>query len=114
MAAVADKPNSWAGAAEPTQPETASAPSETQPETVASESAAAETAPVRQPETHETEAETKLGWASRLKQGLTKSRNHMAKSLAGVFGGGQIDEDLYEELEPCCSPATWALKPPSS
>ena len=23
----------------------------------------------------------------------------MAKSLAGVFGGGQIDEDLYEELE---------------
>ena len=99
MAAVVDKPNSWAGAAEPTQPETASAPSETQPETVASESAAAETAPVRQPETHETEAETKLGWASRLKQGLTKSRNHMAKSLAGVFGGGQIDEDLYEELE---------------
>ncbi|WP_369587850.1 signal recognition particle-docking protein FtsY [Kingella oralis] len=99
MAAVVDKPNSWAGAAEPTQPETASAPSETQPETVASESAAAETAPVRQPETHETEPETKPGWASRLKQGLTKSRNHMAKSLAGVFGGGQIDEDLYEELE---------------
>ena len=99
MAAVVDKPNSWAGAAEPTQPETASAPSETQPETVASESAAAETAPVRQPETHETEPETKPGWASRLKQGLTKSRNHMAKSLAGVFGGGPIDEDLYEELE---------------
>ena len=98
-AAVVDTPNSWAGAAEPTQPETASAPSETQPETVASESAAAETAPVRQPETHETEPETKPGWASRLKQGLTKSRNHMAKSLAGVFGGGQIDEDLYEELE---------------
>ena len=23
----------------------------------------------------------------------------MAKSLAGVFGGGKIDEDLYEELE---------------
>ena len=99
MAAVVDKPNSWAGAAEPTQPETASAPSETQPETVASESAAAESAPVRQSETHETEPETKPGWASRLKQGLTKSRNHMAKSLAGVFGGGQIDEDLYEELE---------------
>ena len=97
MAAVVDKPNSWAGAAEPTQPETASAPSETQPETVASESAAAESAPVRQSETHE--PETKPGWASRLKQGLTKSRNHMAKSLAGVFGGGQIDEDLYEELE---------------
>ena len=23
----------------------------------------------------------------------------MSKSLAGVFGGGKIDEDLYEELE---------------
>lgn len=43
--------------------------------------------------------EHKLGWAARLKQGLTKSRDKMAKSLAGVFGGGQIDEDLYEELE---------------
>ncbi|WP_455518681.1 signal recognition particle-docking protein FtsY [Neisseria cinerea] len=43
--------------------------------------------------------EQKLSWAARLKQGLTKSRDKMAKSLAGVFGGGQIDEDLYEELE---------------
>ena len=43
--------------------------------------------------------EHKLSWATRLKQGLTKSRDKMAKSLAGVFGGGQIDEDLYEELE---------------
>lgn len=41
----------------------------------------------------------KSGWAARLKQGLAKSRNHMAKSLAGVFGGGKIDEELYEELE---------------
>ena len=39
------------------------------------------------------------GWAARLKQGLSKSRDKMAKSLAGVFGGGKIDEDLYEELE---------------
>ena len=43
--------------------------------------------------------EQKLSWAARLKQGLTKSRDKMAKSLASVFGGGQIDEDLYEELE---------------
>lgn len=43
--------------------------------------------------------EQKLSWTARLKQGLTKSRDKMAKSLAGVFGGGQIDEDLYEELE---------------
>ena len=51
-------------------------------------------------ETSETsETEPKLSWAARLTQGLTKSRDKMAKSLAGVFGGGQIDEDLYEELE---------------
>ncbi|MCS4533985.1 signal recognition particle-docking protein FtsY [Neisseria montereyensis] len=43
--------------------------------------------------------EEKLSWAARLKKGLSKSRNQMAKSLAGVFGGGKIDEDLYEELE---------------
>lgn len=45
------------------------------------------------------DSEKTLGWAARIKQGLTKSRNHMAKSLAAVFGGGKIDEDLYEELE---------------
>lgn len=54
-------------------------------------------------ETTETPGETdkpaRLGWAARLKQGLSKSRNQMAKSLASVFGGGKIDEDLYEELE---------------
>ena len=63
----------------------------------------------KQPETEQPEAETKQpetktqpekqGWAARLKQGLSKSRDHMAKSLAGVFGGGKIDEELYEELE---------------
>ena len=42
---------------------------------------------------------SKLGWTARLKQGLSKSRTQMAKSLASVFGGGKIDEDLYEELE---------------
>ena len=70
-----------------TQPENT-----TQPETVA----AAQSATTEQPENTES---PKLGWAARLKQGLTKSRDHMAKSLASVFGGGQIDEDLYEELE---------------
>lgn len=47
----------------------------------------------------ETQTASKLSWAARLKQGLSKSRDKMAKSLAGVFGGGKIDEDLYEELE---------------
>lgn len=45
------------------------------------------------------DAEPELSWTARLARGLSKSRNHMAKSLAGVFGGGKIDEDLYEELE---------------
>ncbi|MDO5058699.1 MAG: signal recognition particle-docking protein FtsY [Neisseria sp.] len=62
---------------------------------------AEETADIASPapvQTVQPETES-LGWAARLKKGLTKSRNHMAKSLAGVFGGGKIDEDLYEELE---------------
>ena len=45
------------------------------------------------------EEEEPLNWTARLVRGLDKSRTHMAKSLAGVFGGGKIDEDLYEELE---------------
>ncbi|EGY52423.1 signal recognition particle-docking protein FtsY [Neisseria shayeganii] len=64
----------------------AAQPEPTLPATTAEKATAAEPAPA-------------LGWAARLKQGLSKSRNQMAKSLAGVFGGGQIDEDLYEELE---------------
>ncbi len=55
--------------------------------------------PQESAEAPEPEEEVKVGWAARLKKGLTKSRNQMAKSLAGVFGGGKIDEDLYEELE---------------
>ncbi|WP_027468616.1 signal recognition particle-docking protein FtsY [Deefgea rivuli] len=41
----------------------------------------------------------KLSWTERLKMGLAKTRDKLGKSLASVFGGGQIDEDLYEELE---------------
>ncbi|MCB6183241.1 signal recognition particle-docking protein FtsY [Leeia sp. TBRC 13508] len=45
------------------------------------------------------DAAPKLGWAARLKQGLTKTRQQFTKQIASLFGGGQIDEDLYEELE---------------
>ena len=55
--------------------------------------------PLKAPAVQQEVVEEKTGWAARLKMGLTKSRDQMAKSLAGVFGGGQIDEDLYEELE---------------
>ena len=73
-------------------------PEETPSESVAATVVAA-TAVAAQTAAEEDHAQTKLSWASRLKQGLTKSRDQMAKSLAGVFGGGKIDEDLYEELE---------------
>ena len=129
MTAVAEKPNSWASVAEQAQYKSATAETPTvgQPENAVSEATETDVATQGQPENHqtaapskqqpetveqpentppeaitetqETTAPQKLGWAARLKQGLTKSRNHMAKSLAGVFGGGQIDEDLYEELE---------------
>jgi fused signal recognition particle receptor len=38
-------------------------------------------------------------WTERLKSGLAKTRDRLGKNLAGLFGGGQIDEELYEELE---------------
>lgn len=41
----------------------------------------------------------KLSWAERLKLGLSKTRTALGKKLLGVFGGGKIDEELYEELE---------------
>ncbi|MBY0346108.1 MAG: signal recognition particle-docking protein FtsY [Neisseriaceae bacterium] len=41
----------------------------------------------------------KKSWQTRLTQGLAKTRDKIGKSLATVFGGGKIDEALYEELE---------------
>ncbi|MBI3145192.1 MAG: signal recognition particle-docking protein FtsY [Pseudogulbenkiania sp.] len=41
----------------------------------------------------------KMSWTERLKAGLSKTRDKLGKSLAGLFGGGKIDEDLYDELE---------------
>lgn len=53
----------------------------------------AETTPVT------TEEAPKLSFAQRLKQGLSKTRKQFGNQLAGLFGGGKIDEDVYEELE---------------
>lgn len=44
-------------------------------------------------------APAKPSWTERLKSGLAKTRDKLGKQLAGLFGGGKIDEDLYEELE---------------
>ncbi|AUH52721.1 signal recognition particle-docking protein FtsY [Chromobacterium sp. ATCC 53434] len=41
----------------------------------------------------------KMSWTDRLKAGLSKTRDRLGKQLAGLFGGGKIDEELYEELE---------------
>lgn len=41
----------------------------------------------------------KLSWTERLKKGLSKTRDALGKKLLGVFGGGKIDDDLYDELE---------------
>ena len=80
-------------------------PSETQPaEEQPTEVRHTEEQPAQEPAAEKAQAVEEQpaetgGWAARLKQGLSKSRDKMAKSLAGVFGGGKIDEGLYEELE---------------
>lgn len=38
-------------------------------------------------------------FAQRLKQSLSKTRKQLGGQLAGLFGGGKIDEETYEELE---------------
>ena len=40
-----------------------------------------------------------LSWTERLKQSLTRTRSQLGNQLAGLFGGGRIDDDVYEELE---------------
>ena len=95
--AVSDGSSETAEAVEALETQAEAAPAASEEHSVA---AFENTAVATSSETSEpSETEPKLGWAARLKQGLTKSRDKMAKSLAGVFGGGQIDENLYEELE---------------
>ncbi len=43
--------------------------------------------------------EAAKSWTERLKQGLAKTRNQLGNQLAGLFGGGKIDAEVYEELE---------------
>lgn len=47
------------------------------------------------------EAESKPeGWAARLKQGLTRTREQFGRKVTNLFGSGaKIDDELYEELE---------------
>ncbi|SCY67501.1 signal recognition particle-docking protein FtsY [Nitrosospira sp. Nl5] len=38
-------------------------------------------------------------WAAKVRQGLSRTRDNLGKQFSGLFGGGKIDEALYEELE---------------
>jgi fused signal recognition particle receptor len=40
-----------------------------------------------------------VSWAERLKQGLARTRSQIGNQLGALFGGGKIDEAVYEELE---------------
>ena len=59
--------------------------------------------PEAQAKAHEAQAPAdaplKASWAERLKQGLSRTRSQLGNQLAGLFGGGKIDADVYEELE---------------
>lgn len=55
--------------------------------------------PLDEGEAKEESKEKKIGWAQRLRMGLGKSRDKISKSLAEAFGGGKIDDELYEDLE---------------
>ncbi|UJP04624.1 MAG: signal recognition particle-docking protein FtsY [Nitrosomonas sp.] len=40
-----------------------------------------------------------ISFASKLRQGLSRTRQNLGRQLSTLFGGGKIDETLYEELE---------------
>jgi fused signal recognition particle receptor len=40
-----------------------------------------------------------VGFASKIRQGLARTRQNLGKQLSGLFRGRKIDETLYEELE---------------
>lgn len=45
------------------------------------------------------ETQASQSWTARLKQGLAKTRHQLGNQLAGLFGGGKIDAEVYEDLE---------------
>lgn len=49
--------------------------------------------------TSETPASPQKSWTERLKQGLSRTRSLLGNQLASLFGGGKIDDEVYEELE---------------
>jgi fused signal recognition particle receptor len=45
------------------------------------------------------DAEDRPGWLSRLRRGLSRTRENLGVTLGGLFAGRKVDEALYEELE---------------
>ncbi|MDE2367029.1 MAG: signal recognition particle receptor subunit alpha, partial [Betaproteobacteria bacterium] len=40
-----------------------------------------------------------VNWTAKMRTGLSRTRENLGKRISGLFGGGRIDEALYEELE---------------
>jgi fused signal recognition particle receptor len=55
--------------------------------------------PIKTVETAAKPPQSELSFTQRLKQGLSKTRNLLGTQLNGLFGGGKIDAETYEELE---------------
>ena len=77
------------------EPEKLAELEEAEPEPHVSE----EVEPATPIENVETPQEKKLGFFTRLKQGLSKTRHSLGGGLSDLFRGKQIDDDLFEELE---------------
>ena len=59
-----------------------------------------EPSPPPEPTTEPAAAETRPGWAQRLKQGLAKTRDKLGGQLSSLLGvGRKIDAALFDELE---------------
>jgi fused signal recognition particle receptor len=52
-----------------------------------------------EPIKQETPVSPQPSFTERLKQGLAKTRKQFGSQVAGLFSGGKIDADVYEELE---------------
>lgn len=80
-------------------------PTEPTPDVASESEVTSEDAPevipetVLEPTVVETPQPKPIGFADKLRQGLTRARQNFGNQLTGLFGGGKIDEDLYEELE---------------
>lgn len=58
-----------------------------------------DSANVKNSDEAEVPLDKQIPWRDKLRLGLAKTRDGLGKKLFGIFGGGKIDEDLYEELE---------------